>query len=240
MKQVVSLYDCTGIAVAPWAEAGFECYCYDQQNTGKQIVFDGGGSIHFRPWDATNRSQNKDMTIRHMHTIRFLSCFPPCTELTVAGANWFKRKAAKDPKFQIKAIQLVWVAKAMADYWDCPYYIENPVGVISTMWKKPNYKFHPYEYGGYLSEAEADHPIYSQITAKDEYPKKTCLWTGNGFVMPKPIYSVPPKLENKFASFHMKLSGWMDKKERSNIRSATPRGFSIAVFMANYANNIVR
>lgn len=29
---VLSLYDYTGEAVRPWAEAGFECWCYDVQH----------------------------------------------------------------------------------------------------------------------------------------------------------------------------------------------------------------
>ena len=35
MKNVViSLYDFTGVAVRPWAEEGYECYCFDIQHEG--------------------------------------------------------------------------------------------------------------------------------------------------------------------------------------------------------------
>ena len=30
--KIISLYDYTGEAVRPWAEAGYDCYCYDIQS----------------------------------------------------------------------------------------------------------------------------------------------------------------------------------------------------------------
>ena len=29
---VISLFDCTGHMLAPWAEAGYDCYCVDLQH----------------------------------------------------------------------------------------------------------------------------------------------------------------------------------------------------------------
>jgi hypothetical protein len=46
MKTVVSLYDFTGEAVRPWAEAGYECWCYDIQHTYRKEAV-GRGSIHY-------------------------------------------------------------------------------------------------------------------------------------------------------------------------------------------------
>ena len=231
----ISLFDRTGIACTPWAEAGCACYCYDLQNEG-QVVPIGNGFISFVRWDALDREQTEAIYRLHYVDACFMSSFPPCTDLTIAGAKWFERKGNENPDFQREAMRLVYIADTMGRALSCPYYIENPVGVISTTWRKPDYIFDPYEYSGYLADSEAAHPLYEQITPKDYYPKRTCLWTGNGFVMPPAIYTKPPVLDNKFASFHMKLSGWMDKNERSNIRSATPRGFSIAVFMYNIEN----
>ena len=51
--------------------------------------------------------------------------------------------------------------------------LENPVGVLSSYWRKPDHTFDPCDYGGYLNPAG------------DAYTKKTCLWTGGGFIMPK-------------------------------------------------------
>ena len=106
--------------------------------------------------------------------------------------------------------------------------MENPVSVISTMWRKPDYKFDPFEYGGYLPEDD-NHPIYPEhIKPRDAYPKKTCIWSGNGFIMPEKIkVNVAPG----FSDQHKRLGGKSLKTK--NIRSATPRGFATAVFSAN-------
>ena len=36
-KVVLSLYDYTGVAVKPWAEAGYQCYCFDIQHDGRGL-----------------------------------------------------------------------------------------------------------------------------------------------------------------------------------------------------------
>jgi len=51
--------------------------------------------------------------------------------------------------------------------------IENSVSTVSTSWRKPDFTFDPCDFGGYLNPPG------------DAYAKKTCLWTGNGFVMSK-------------------------------------------------------
>lgn len=88
--------------------------------------------------------------------------------------------------------------------------------------------FHPYEYGGYLPTID-EHPIYPEyIKPRDAYPKKTCIWSGGGFCMPekKPVAVMPG-----YSDQHNKLGGKSLKTK--NIRSATPRGFANAVFIAN-------
>jgi hypothetical protein len=102
--------------------------------------------------------------------------------------------------------------------------------VLSTLWRKPDYMFHPFQYGGYILESEAMHPEYPEhIAARDAYSKKTCLWTGNGFIMPEPR---PVNCESFGSSLqHRKLGGKSLKTK--NIRSATPRGFAKAVYLSN-------
>ena len=81
-----------------------------------------------------------------------LIAFPPCTHLSSAGAPSWKQKQ-KDGRQQ-EAINFV-----MKLYnSDCPMIaIENPVGRLSTVWRKPDQIINPFEFG---------HP----------YMKKTCLW----------------------------------------------------------------
>ena len=186
---VLSLYDYTGEALKPWAEAGYTCYAFDIQHPADELViekFDSGGLIRYAHADLHNldviASLQSTFTGRD---VVFGMAFPVCTDLAVSGAAHFKAKAKRDPDFQVKASDH---AKWCADLFDalgCPYFIENPVSVLATKWRKPDYSFHPYEYGNYIHDDEAEHPRWPEyIAAKDAYPKKTCLWTGNGFTMP--------------------------------------------------------
>jgi len=100
---------------------------------------------------------------------------------------------------------------------------------LATKWRKPDYNFHPYEYGGYINYDDAKHPRWPEYIAPfDAYPKKTCLWTGGDFKMPTKVAVDVPK---GYSTQHKKLGG---KSQRTkDIRSATPRGFAKAVYEAN-------
>jgi hypothetical protein len=155
--------------------------------------------------------------------------FPVCTDLAVSGAAHFKAKADRDPEFQTKASKHASDCADLFEDFGCPYFIENPVSVLATKWRKPDYSFHPYEYGNYIHDNEAEHPRWPEyIAAKDAYPKKTCLWTGNGFTMP---WTDPVQPEKGHSRQHLKLGGKSAKTK--NIRSATPRGFARAVYEFN-------
>jgi hypothetical protein len=231
---VLSLYDYTGEALKPWAEAGYTCYAFDIQHN-KELCpkidkFDSGGRIlyfHMDLWDIDNIKHLRK-TFKNDNVV-FGMAFPVCTDLAVSGAAHFKRKAAVDPDFQVKASDH---AKWCADLFDAlgvPYFIENPVSRLATLWRKPDYSFHPYQYGGYIPASQAEHPKWPDyIAPRDAYPKKTCLWTGGGFVMPATLPVTP---EDGHSRQHLKLGGKSMKTK--NIRSATPRGFARAVFEAN-------
>lgn len=78
--------------------------------------------------------------------------FPPCTHIAVSGARWFKEKIADGRQGDAMAFFMVLAAV------DCPRIcIENPVGIMSTRWRKPDQIIQPWEYG----HGET---------------KKTCLW----------------------------------------------------------------
>jgi len=229
---VISLYDYTGTAVVPWAEAGYHCYCYDIQHDNTVIDhFDSGGSISYLNADLHSFKTIKDLCERFKdEDVVFAMGFPVCTDLAVSGAAWFKVKAEKDPQFQRTAARYAkWCAR-LFNSLDVPFYIENPVSVLSTLWRKPDYRFHPFEYGGYIKDGEEKHPLYPEYIAdNDAYSKKTCLWVGNGFIMPE----VKPVVCESFGSStqHSKLGGKSMKTK--NIRSATPRGFAEAIYQAN-------
>jgi len=228
---VISLYDYTGEAVKPWAKAGYECHCYDIQHDGTKVDrFPSGGSIHYLNADLHNYKAHGDLCQSYLYKpVAFGMAFPVCTDLDVSGAAHFERKRQIDPDFQKKAAWNAMICSSFFSKLRVPFFIENPVSVLSTLWRKPDYMFNPYEYGGYIPEDEAEHPVWPEyIAPRDAYPKKTCLWTGNGFKMPVPK---PVSYLAGYSTQHRKLGG--KNMKTKNIRSATPRGFAQAVFEAN-------
>jgi len=68
--------------------------------------------------------------------------FPPCTDLTVSGARWFHEKRMIG-KQQASAAFFMTLAKA-----DIPMIaIENPVGIMSTLYRKPDQVIQPWQFG---------------------------------------------------------------------------------------------
>jgi len=197
---VISLFDLSGNIVAPWAEAGFNCYCVDLQHppgeTRKGNIFRVGADV--REW------------LPPYSPVRILFSLPPCTDVAVSGARWFKDKGLGA---LVDALELFDAALRLAEWTGAPYFIENPVSVVSSYWRKPDHIFNPCDYGGYFEP-----PV-------DAYTKKTCLWTGNGFVMPKPL-RVSPREGSRMHKIP-------PSRDRANIRSVTPTGFARAVFEAN-------
>lgn len=103
-----------------------------------------------------------------------LVAHPPCTYLTCSGERWFDterygKKAEK--RWRDRAEGAVFFMKFVAA--DCDRIaIENPVGVMGTMYRKADQIIQPYEYG---------HPTR----------KATCLWL-KGLPKLKPTEIVEP------------------------------------------------
>lgn len=179
--------------VKPWADSGYICYCVDiQHSPGKttdgNIIKVGADMLEWLP---------------PREPIAFAAFFPPCTNVSVSGARWFKDKGIGS---LIQALKLFDVSVKLGEWSGAPYLIENPVSTISTYWRKPDYVFDPCDYG-------------------DPWTKKTCLWVGNGFRMPEK-HRVPPSLGSKI---HLMTPS----ADRADKRSETPEGFAMAVFQAN-------
>ena len=228
---VLSLYDFTGEALRPWAEAGYDCHAFDIQHDDTRVdTFTGGGSITYHKADLHNIDNLFEiLEVYQGQDVAFGMAFPVCTDLAVSGAAHFARKAEANPGFQTDAVTYaMWCGELFEDL-RIPYFIENPVSVLATKWRKPDHRFQPYEFGGYIPLCQADHPRWPDyIAPRDAYPKKTCLWTGGGFVMPE---RKPVAVADGYSTQHLKLGG---KSQRTkDIRSATPRGFAIATYEAN-------
>ena len=68
--------------------------------------------------------------------------FPPCTDVCVSGARWFKEKRADGR--QQRAIQFI------RDLMNAPIdriAIENPIGVLSSEIRKPDQIIQPWQHG---------------------------------------------------------------------------------------------
>ena len=93
----------------------------------------------------------QDDVLNHLGDGWDLGIFHPmCTHLAVSGARWFKEK---------EIVQ----NEAIVFFFECvnapipKICIKNPIGIMSTLYRKPDQYIQPYEYG---------HPE----------TKKTCLW----------------------------------------------------------------
>ena len=105
--------------------------------------------------------------------------FPPCTHLAVSGARHFKEKQ-KDGRQQQGIDFFMKFVNA-----DCPRIaIENPIGIMSTKYRKPDQIIQPWMFG-------------------DKYTKSTCLWL-KGL----------PKLKPTNIVEHGEYFEWVDKKGR--------------------------
>lgn len=199
MLTVVSLCDRTGVGVRPWAEAGWDCWCVDVQHSIRREREErvGAGVIHFvwgdaRSWCPPCRPA-------------FLMAWPPCTDVAVSGARDFKAKGLRK---LTDALDLFNACQQAAAWAGVPYFIENPVGVLSSHVRKPDFVFQPWQYG-------------------DGYTKATCLWTGGGFVMPAPTVTEKP------ADVEQTIWRMPPSPERADLRAVTPMGFARAVYAAN-------
>lgn len=197
-KLVLSLCDESAVAVQPWADAGYRCVCVDLQpreSNHPNIEHVRADVRHWLP-------PKEDFAI--------VMAWPPCTNLAVSGARWFADKGLRG---LIEGLELVEACRAICEWSGAPWLLENPVGTLSTYWRKPDHRFDPCDFGDYL-----DPP-------GDAYTKRTCLWTGGGFVMPEPKPVVPVN--------GSKMHRLPPSEDRARLRSETPRGFAQAVFEAN-------
>lgn len=68
--------------------------------------------------------------------------FPPCTHLAASGARWWPEKIADGR--QAAAVEFV---RMIADAPVERIAIENPVGALSRLWRKPDQIVHPWQFG---------------------------------------------------------------------------------------------
>ena len=142
--------------------------------------------------------------------------FPPCTFLTVTGNRWFNVERYGEKAFQRQKDREVAIKFFMAfANADCERIaIENPIGVMSTYYRKPNQIIHPYLFG-------------------DPERKATCLWL-KGLPELKPTNIVEPNIisykngKGTDSPWHMNTM-CLPKEERAKLRSKTFPGIAKAM-----------
>ena len=230
MKSAVFLYDFTGIMSEPWLKAGYHCFLIDGQHPEGLHTDPENPLLHrMGIWlDHFKSNESMRYITARIPIPEIIFGFPECTDLAVSGAAHFQKKRLADPLFQVKAVDNALLVRDLGNQWGCKWAFENPVSVIATKYRKPDFYFHPWEYGGYIT-GDGVHPTYPDYIAPfDAYPKYTAIWHGNGFVEPE---RKPVAVKPGYSTQHRKLGGKSLKTK--NIRSATPRGFAEAVFQAN-------
>ena len=141
--------------------------------------------------------------------------FPPCTNLAVSGALWFwkkQRDGLQQPSIDFfMTFANLPLIKHVA--------IENPIGIMSTLWRKPDQIIQPYDFGNDAS-------------------KRTCLWLKN---LPHliPTQHVAPRLvTNRHGKVAKRWANQCDNyghdktgpsKLRGKLRSATYSGIATAM-----------
>lgn len=164
------------------------------------------GNCHFITQDGKSHTQMDawDLIIAH----------PPCTRLCNSGQRWLywggEEYRAKKKKEQEEGIAFFMEftktnAKRVA--------IENPSGIMSTLYRKPDFTYNPYDFEG---ETEC---------------KKTCIWLIGDIKPLKPTQTLSKELRTQGiwkANFDGKQYAW-NSPEVAKLRSKTPTGVAKAM-----------
>jgi site-specific DNA-cytosine methylase len=160
--------------------------------------------------------------------------FPPCTYLSVSGAQWYYHPDDKHlpnnerrphPKYPNRTNDQADAADFFIKLYNSnipKVCIENPVGIMSSKFRKPDQVIQPWMFG-------------------DEATKTTCLWLKNlPQLLPSEIVSKGERTIFKSGKSHPKwyadaLAKAKTPEERRNLRSKTFPG--IAKAMAIQWNN---
>lgn len=70
---------------------------------------------------------------------------PPCTHLCSSGARWFKEKIADGR--QQEGVDFFMGLIKRAGHIGCKWAVENPIGIMSTRYRKPDQIIQPWQYG---------------------------------------------------------------------------------------------
>ncbi len=129
--------------------------------------------------------------------------FPPCTHLAVSGARHFAKKRADGRQQQgidfFLKIMNANISKIV---------VENPVGIMSTLYRKPDQIIQPWQFG-------------------DTAQKTTCLWLKD--MPPLQHTNIVDKGEFYTAPSGKRLPKWYSDNKSAKARSKTFQGIADAM-----------
>lgn len=196
MKVLVAC-ECSGTVKQAFRNKGHEAISCDLKNSDID-----NDEYHYKGNVLDILNNGWDLIIAH----------PPCTFLTVAANRWlYDYRYPNRFNDREEAVKFAILFEQYAD----KVCIENPVGYLSTAWRKPDQIIQPYQFGHDAS-------------------KPTCLWLKN-LPLLKSTNTVEPsyittKNGKRFSKWYYETSKYSGEK-RSSIRSKTFDG--IAEAMAN-------
>lgn len=134
---------------------------------------------------------------------------PPCTHLAVSGARHFAKKR-EDGRQQEAIDFFMTLARSKIPQ----YAIENPIGIMSNVWRKPDQIIQPWEYGHSVTKA-------------------TCLWLKG--LPPLQPTNIVDKGAVWVAKSGKRMSQWyydtscLPPKQREKMRNTTFQGIADAM-----------
>ena len=142
---------------------------------------------------------------------------PPCTRLCSSGQRWlyFGSDEYREKKLreQQEGIAFFMAFVKAANKTGVKMAIENPVGIMSSIYRKPDCIYNPYDF------------------APETECKKTCLWLFNGLKPLQPNQHIPKEQRTHGiwrSNFNGKYISY-NSTECAKMRSKTPRGVAKAM-----------
>ena len=193
MKVLVAC-ECSGVVREAFRSRGHDAWSCD-------LKYSEDGSMYHIQGDAAKSIDGDwDLVIAH----------PPCTFLSVSGLHWNKRRPERQAETDSASKFFMLFTRLR-----CKWAIENPIGCMSRLYRKPDQIIQPYQFG-------------------EDASKGTCLWLNGlpGLISTKRVsgrlVNGKERWSNQTDSGQNKLG---PSPDRSAIRAVTYRGIADAMAM---------
>jgi len=178
MKVLIAC-ECSGVVRRAFRKRGHDAFSCDLQPA------DDGSPFHIQGDVLPILDGEWDLVI----------AFPPCTDLCVSGARWFPAKRADGS--QRRSIDFFMAFTDLACHWA----IENPIGIMSSVYRKPDQIIQPWQFGHGETKA-------------------TCLW----------LHGLPPLVPTDIVTGReARIHRMAPSPERAKLRSQTYEGIGEAM-----------